>query len=277
VQINKYKFLFFNVKIWYHYSDKGMESLHTKKIFFIWCLLSPLPVLATGINSGVNDPACDNSVMGTYSGNVALEAEYEANGIPIQWYDNNEEMNVSSAASSCDYGGNVTVAQNPPSRTGYVFLGWNLLRCDLTNLNVSSYGGSYYSVAESENSDFCYITSGTGSASNCSNSAFDDLDRYEWKTAFNSYGVVYGVSKCTNVSGTYAQTGTPGDTNGKNCWCKATKYTPNGNPQCVVSAPWVFYWGGFNGFSSCNYYCAERCANYVQTQQGFRAAVFGQT
>jgi len=235
------------------------ELLRTKKIFFIWCLLSPLPVLATGINSGVSDPACDNSVMGTYSGNVALEAEYEANGIPIRWYDNNEEMTVSSAASSCDYGGNVTVAQNPPSRTGYVFVGWKL--CSLSEIDTTQNGtshgflsnnGGYYNATQ----QYGLNESGT------------------WATSFE-YGIVYGRSKCSETNIASNTSGTPSSTEGPYCWCKATHYKPISGYKCELSPhSWVKVGNVFGGGPQCSNGCATLCGRYVKDYSATRVAVF---
>jgi len=241
-----------------------MEILRTKKIFFIWCLLSPLPVLATGINSGVSDPACDNSVMGTYSGNVALEAEYEANGIPIQWYDNNEEMTVSSAASSCDYGGNVTVAQNPPSRTGYVFLGWNLL-CGFENVDTSVNGNGYL---------FKSIQAGSGGHSGMG-SEYNAAALGTWGVWFYNFGKIFGEARCSTDSTTQYQTGTPANDNGQHCWCRITSYSLNTiGGQCAF--PWIYHsdFGSSNACRSGLSSCANACAMCLRDSSACRTAFY---
>ena len=265
-----------------------MEILCTKKIFFIWCLLSPLPVLATGINSGVSDPACDNSVMGTYSGNVALEAEYEANGIPIQWYDNNEEMTVSSAAASCDYGGNVTVAQNPPSRTGYVFVGWNL--CSLANADATEYPHWWYRGQNNCGKGYQGWSSGNV---NCNSEEMSGLAVNEFRFEF-SYGIVYGKSLCSGKTGNnYSFTfngpssnwsATQSELNSAtgdatNCWCGVIGFKPMNTSRCSFLLPAIFR-TNFDSeaacASSCTMYCAAQFGSSQSTSQNGRTVFFGQ-
>jgi hypothetical protein len=62
---------------------------------------------------------------------------------------------------------------------------------------------------------------------------------------------------------------------GQYCWCHAESYTPNAGNSCNVSSlAWVF--GNANESAySCATYCAGDCANYVRSNAGFRAALFG--
>ena len=101
-----------------------------------------------------------------------------------------------------------------------------------------------------------------------------DLNNGEWAITF-SYGTVKGMAKCSSTNGDFATSGTPSDTNGQYCWCRATNYTPNGGNQCnVSSSSWVFY-GGIGSADDCADYCANYCARGVRDLDAFRRAVFG--
>ena len=63
---------------------------------------------------------------------------------------------------------------------------------------------------------------------------------------------------------------------GRQCWCKATSYTPNGGNQCnTTNSVWVFV-GTQSSLSSCRRDCARECAQEVAAEWGnyFRRALF---
>ena len=97
----------------------------------------------------------------------------------------------------------------------------------------------------------------------------------EWSVAWGDNTTVHGMAKCSDTTGTYAQTGTPSNTDGRYCWCDMTGYNLQGGTlQSVASPSWVFN-RDLGSASNCANACANRCADYVQFDSGFRAALFG--
>ena len=85
-----------------------------------------------------------------------------------------------------------------------------------------------------------------------------------WNAAM-PYGELYGDSVCTPTnSGTeIGSVGTPVDIDRQNysggyCWCRVTRYTPNGSEQCSYSdSNWVLV---NYETSNCSYDCVWTCA-----------------
>jgi hypothetical protein len=233
-----------------------------------------------------NNPTCDNSTLGVYSGSVALEPDWGANEIPLRWYNNNTLMDTTAQESSCEYDGTIDVA-TAPSRTGYNFSGWTIRQQrDFSTLNASLSATSTKRWGKGEHytqhTDYCYYKEGDGSADvlPCnSDPNFFELKQHEWKVEFPE-GDVYGMAKCSATPGTYAVAGTPSDEGAANtkqyCWCKATGWKSDGSNTLqspLASLSWVFIIDDGSA-SGCSSDCAGICSRYVRHASGFRAALF---
>ena len=96
-----------------------------------------------------------------------------------------------------------------------------------------------------------------------------------WAEEF-SYGIIKGIAKCSDTSGTFATNGTPGDIKGRYCWCKMTSYTPNNGDICTVTTSLWTYREGYDSIDQCAYYCANDCGLGLELQNSdFRTALFG--
>ena len=249
-----------------------------KKLYVLFLLFFALPALASGIASNSATAPCTNTTLETYSGNTNLAADWQPNTINLRWYNNNTLLDVQSAANTCVYDGTLTVPSTAPNRTGYTFAGWEVRpQMDFGTIPTDTNGIERWAMASGNT---CYHDPGigTGLVEPCANADFSDLQLYEWKTKF-SVGQVYGVSKCTSISGTYSTAGNPGNDNGKYCWCKATGYKPTNEnkihgPNSNLS--WIFYnlHGEYSSFTSCANVCAIHCAYGVRYQTEFRTALF---
>ena len=187
--------------------------------------------------------------------------------VGLTWYDGNSTI---SGASSCTVGGTF-VPPTPPSRTGYVFAGWELtcaskIRNLDTSIRADAYGWTRLSSSTGSNMSNYGLTPGSG----------------EFAAEF-SYGTVYGMANCNNTSGTSNTAGTPTlASSGINCWCQATGFTATASdytsgPQCTVSpmsSLWVFNYE-YSSVSSCASSCASRCGNSVnKSSSNFRIPFF---
>lgn len=82
-----------------------------------------------------------------------------------------------------------------------------------------------------------------------------------WGASFSA-GKVTGVAMCSITTGTAARVGNPSSTNGGNCWCRATGYTPSGETlRTTSSTQWVFQSSIGSG---CNVNCAENCVKELK-------------
>ena len=255
-----------------------------KKVFFIFALLS-LPAMATDIpytNDSYTSSTCDSGVLQHDSGTVRLRARYEPNTINIRWYNNNTELNpTNTAANTCDYDDDLTLPNTQPTRTGYTFAGWRVRpQMDFGTIPTDVDGRYRYNKGTSLNLEnlICYYQ---GKRADCNNSGFADLQPYEWKTGFN-HGVVYGMAKCSAISGPYqsASTLTDADLDSGNgdkqyCWCRVTGYKPSNSniiyaPTSVL--PWVY--GEKRTVESCIGSCGNICAVKLWEQSRVRSVSF---
>ncbi|MBQ0013099.1 MAG: hypothetical protein KBS86_00815 [Proteobacteria bacterium] len=97
-------------------------------------------------------------------------------------------------------------------------------------------------------------------------------------TQDNTWGVtlytgdkIKGEALCSSTPGTYAKPGNPDEAfdeeNSLYCWCKMTEPSVS---RWVFNDYYVFFDAG-----TCAYACASFCADYVQSDSGFRSGVFG--
>jgi len=245
------------------------------------------------ITKTASSAPCTDTTLDTPTGPAALEADWTANTITINW---DAKNGTTIPSSDCTYDDTITLPATP-SKTGYTFGGWTVkagpAQCS-TTVSTSTDGIDY--LSKSPSGKYCYyynedtgdeIQEDTGSA--CVNSIFSGLSTGEWQTNF-SYGVVKGIAKCSaksgnNSSSTWSNASsnwtateselTSASGEAKYCWCQLSTYTPNGGEMCSVASPsWVFS-NTYSSASRCADRCAGFCASYVQRIPDFRGALFG--
>jgi hypothetical protein len=254
------------------------------------------PAFATGIGASDTTADCDNSTLGTYEGETNLQAQWTANRIYLNWYDdsaanNGSAINVTGTnAASCEYDGGITLPSNP-SKTGYNFAGWRVraaaapAQCSLSGLDTSIKGGTRYYVRRNRDTgatECRHNASGSFVTVSCDDPLVSDLEMSEWKVDF-SYGTVKGIGRCSKIGSEMSQrqTGNPTDDwmqdGARYCWCQVTNYTPDGGNMCnVSSSSWVFAYARARA-DYCARDCAPDCAFDVYNNVDFRRAVFGVT
>ena len=256
------------------------------------------------INAGANSAPCTSATLDTQTGPAALEADWTANTIRINW---DAKNGTTITPTECTYDSTITLPATP-SKTGYTFGGWTvkagLAQCDLSELDADE-GGEYY-LSKSFAGDHCiypyyYYSEADddylpGEMDDCSDSVFDDLSNGKWEVSF-SYGTVKGTAYCSGKSG-YVNDKTGWNTDSSNwsateseltgasgeakyCWCKVTEYTPDGGEMCVsASESWVFV-PGFTSASKCASDCVQECTHRAyydnDSSRSFRAAIFVQS
>ncbi|MFQ6695948.1 MAG: InlB B-repeat-containing protein [Alphaproteobacteria bacterium] len=231
--------------------------------------MSIILISAPAFSYVTDSSQCDNDVLSTYTGPANLTANWTGNNISVTWYNGDTEYD----SNQCTYGGELDVP-TAPTKTGYTFRGWRVkqvAQCSLSGLDpsIEASWDATHTRWKSINptSAFAYTMADIFGTENSS-----DLNNGEWALTF-SYGTVKGMTKCSSTNGSYATPGTPSDTNGQNCWCQATNYTPNGGNQCNVASPsWVFS-SEFVSSSACASICAYDCAS--RYGEDFRLALFG--
>jgi len=255
-----------------------------KKIFFtsLAGIVFAIPLWASGIAADATGSTCTNSVLETYDGDVNLQAAWEPNTIQIKWYNGDDEITpANSVATSCEYDDILTIPSNPPSKTGYTFIGWELRNetCGIENLDVSKNGSAYAFTrldGDAGNNESNYgLTVGSG----------------QWATEFD-YGTVWGMARCSSTSGNNSDFTFPSNSqsdwlkevpndNGRYCWCQVTGFSAFRNnytsgPQCTVSptSSLLGFSYDYESFNNCASLCAHSCANRVRLAAAFRAGVF---
>ena len=232
--------------------------------------------------SPTND--CVESTLGTATGPANLEADWTANTINLEWYNEDTKLTVPTTSNTCTYDGGITLPSTNPTKTGYTFRGWQVRaaqQCLPSNFNYnnitssSPYGYTKLNgTAGVRETDFG-LTVGSG----------------EWAVDYGNAGVIKGMAKCSAKSGnnngntwtnassewTASESELTSAGDGGNCWCQITGYDADKDKNyCPVASPsWVFN-GGRGSASGCAASCASFCAGYVRDRSGFRAALFGQ-
>ncbi len=208
------------------------------------------------------------------------EGECRQKSVGLVWNTNYGTLSEANP-QSCVYGiaGNLRTV-HAPMRTGYTFKGWKLTdwdECGLKSVTIDYGTQDLYAIGWFNERNACSDYQNTPTDSICGGTDFDDLDTYEWKSVFN-YGTVYGVSKCSDVSGELAHSGSPGENAGKNCWCKVTKFVSQPGNQCdLTSGKWVFRTNTDATTADCKKNCAFNCSFYVSSNTAFRSALYGQS
>ena len=100
----------------------------------------------------------------------------------------------------------------------------------------------------------------------------------QWGSTFD-HGDIIGISKCSasndggKISG---QAGNPTNTDGRFCWCKATRFIPadgNGTVCDSTSGQWIIL-GTKNTTENCNLICAQDCALWQKGDDVYRSNVY---
>ena len=229
--------------------------------------------------SPTND--CVESTLGTATGPANLEADWTANTINLEWYNEDTKLTVPTTSNTCRYDGGITLPSTNPTKTGYTFRGWQVrvAQCLPSDFNyngsISTWGYTVLNGNAGENESTYGLTVGSG----------------EWAVDYGSAGVIKGMAKCSAKSGnhnnytwnnassewTASESELTSAGNGEYCWCQITGYDANKDKNyCPVASPsWVFR-NGHGSASYCALQCASLCATYVPNNSGWRATLFSQ-
>ena len=107
------------------------------------------PAFTSGVPSGSSSANCDNATLGSNSGAVGIEINWEPNEIALHWYDGDNEI-TSGVQTSCTYDGALTPPATIPQKTGYTFKGWR----------VRTSSGSNFDCTTITDSTTCWNTEG---------------------------------------------------------------------------------------------------------------------
>ena len=227
------------------------------------------PAFATvDITADANSAGCNNTVLHTYTGPTALEADWSANTITLNWYNQSTKITPSNnTANTCTYDGGITLPSNEPTRTGYTFAGWQLRTTANNNNNNQtpfvlttldpSIGGTDYGYIELDGS------------SRSKDTKFGLSQNGEFAAEF-SYGFVKGTTSCEEE-----------EENDYYCLCTVTGFDAekDGTYVPVTTSSW-------KAFNSAEYIqdeieclgsCASDCAYFINNNQSFRSYLYGIT
>ena len=226
---------------------------------------------------------CVESTLGTATGTANLEADWTANTINLEWYNEDTKLTVPTTSNTCTYDGGITLPSTNPTKTGYTFRGWQVraaqcLPSDFNYNNITS-SSPYGNTRLNGNAGYNESTYGLTVPG-------------EWVVDYGNAGVIKGMAKCSTKSGNHnggtwnnassewsasesELTSASGEA--EYCWCQITGYDADKDKNyCPVASPsWVFSYDGGSA-SSCAANCAYYCIALVQRNSGFRAALFGQ-
>ena len=99
------------------------------------------PAFTSGVPSGSSSANCDNATLGSNSGAVGIEINWEPNEIALHWYDGDNEI-TSGVQTSCTYDGALTPPATIPQKTGYTFKGWRVRRVSCTSITDETICGN---------------------------------------------------------------------------------------------------------------------------------------
>ena len=206
---------------------------------------------------------CTNGVLGTYTGPADIEANFAPNTINTIWYSNGTQLTGNNIPATCTYD-NALIPPTPAARPGYVFGGWIAKSgCNLSNVSFMNNGdydtypawGAYVSNDNTRGymSDWQWTEGTTGPTgltepgtwvAHMGNTTVFGTSYCSAKNVgghgYNDYNYYYG----DNPSDWFATYGELTNASGPKqyCWCKATRYTIDGESSCpVTTSNWVFY------------------------------------
>jgi hypothetical protein len=117
-----------------------------KILLFLCAIFFTANVLATGIGANDITASCDNETLGQTSGTANIEIDWQPNTIAVRWYDGEHQLTVQSSALSCVYDDDLYLPNTQPTKTGYTFKGWKVIKVPegYTELEYIQSDGSQY-------------------------------------------------------------------------------------------------------------------------------------
>jgi len=255
------------------------------------------------IAANAESGSCTEPTLGTYSGSADLEAKWNANSVPIRWYDNHTV--IQNAPNTCNYDGILTLP-TPPERIGYEFNGWKVRpMMSFSTLTSLSTGGERWAKGYelSSGADYCWYASGATHVDvvNCkTDSGLNALSQKEWKVEYRDdtiKGTLYGSGYCSarggngnpwNTASSFATTSQLEDASGEKryCWCQATGWQPEnsdivyansnniswGDTSVDANAAWILSFDDASA-SYCAKACEAACVEFLN-YSAFRRALF---
>jgi len=247
---------------------EGKETMKKITLTSVLGLALICPAFATvDITADANSAGCNNTVLHTYDGPTSLEADWTANTITLNWYNDNTKITpANNTANSCTYDGSITLPSNEPTKTGYTFDGWQLRTSsqsnpqqtpfDLSTLDPSIYGTDY---------GYIYLDG----SSRLKDTKFGLTQNGEWAVEF-SYGFVKGTS-----TEFFSE-----DEGMIYCVCTLTGFDAEKDGTYVSVNPESTLWAD-NGFGD-GYYttddgnkCANGCGDTMRSNPYLRANFYG--
>jgi len=230
------------------------------------------------INAGASSAPCTSATLDTPTGPAALEADWDANTITINW---NAKNGTTINPTQCVYDDTLNLPATP-SKTGYTFGGWTVAVSGGTPTPQQQ--NCFANLSSVMDDDLSFGGSGGTLGQNATwwadlaDGHYENISVDEDMPVRDTvYGRVTGISKCSSTPRSAGNTGTPSDENGGYCWCQATTYTPNGGAACSVASPvWVAV-DPLDDSDGCAYACAGVCSDFVLGDSFTRAVLFGQS
>ena len=178
------------------------------------------PAFATGINAGAQSADCVNGTLDTYTGPASLRANWTANSITLNWYDDSTEnggqaINVPNASTTCTYDGGIVLPEDP-TKTGYEFDGWKVRRAAAAPSQPQTLGCSSYNPPEwNDNYDWedyeILVENAKTQCESHSECGWDSRVPEDQvcvrlvETQYSSCGSVNNAEECANVTDQFGQ------------------------------------------------------------------------
>ena len=124
-----------------------------KNIFLTSAIIAIMsyPAIALDENNHIEpspETDCVESTLGTATGPANLEADWTANTINLEWYNEDTKLTVPTTSNTCRYDGQITLPSTNPTKTGYTFRGWQVraAQCLPSDFNYDNVTGSSQTV-----------------------------------------------------------------------------------------------------------------------------------
>ena len=131
-----------------------------KKLFLTSAIIAVMscPAIALDANNHIqpsptND--CVESTLGTATGPANLEADWTANTINLEWYNEDTKLTVPTTSNTCTYDGGITLPSTNPTKTGYTFKGWKV-RSAASQVSAGPNCVAISDYVTCENTDGCF-------------------------------------------------------------------------------------------------------------------------
>ena len=241
-----------------------------KNIFLTSAIIAVMsyPAIALDANNHIEPGSandCVESTLGTATGPANLEADWTANTINLEWYNEDTKLTVPTTSNTCRYDGQITLPSTNPEKTGYTFRGWQVRAAQ------SCFAGF--------EDDFNNVVNWGSLAVNEVQGAYSSVN---WRGIYQvdlGFGEIGLETQCSTTTANVGDTATEdelvvSEINEGDCWCKITDFTPkNGNKCSIASSRWV-YEG--TPTDMCEY-CYYDCLSSMQYEPTFYAVILGQS